>query len=172
MKQSIIDDIITDLRQIRSQNVTSKKDLRSVLGKLVYAAGLLIVMRPFMEPVWAAWDEDSPERHPNCVWSLQIGTETKLSITFFTGHGAAIVRFFSLDAYNRVGATVVIGTNASPWGLGGWLMVDGVIKEHFASPITPTDVTEFGFDIGCKKGQQVCEALAILVAADLWAEHW
>ena len=38
VKQSIIDDIITDLRQIRSQNVTSKKDVHSVLEKLSHAA--------------------------------------------------------------------------------------------------------------------------------------
>ena len=112
-----------------------------------------------------------PDRHPNYIWSLQIDTDTKWFLTFFTGHGATIERFFSLDAYNRVGTTVVIGTDASPWGLGGWLMVDGVIKEFFASPITPTDVTKFGFAIGCNKGQQVWEALAILVAVDLWAEH-
>ena len=55
VKQSIIDDIFTDLRKIRSQNVTSKKDLRSLLGKLAHAAGLLIVLRPLMEPTWAAW---------------------------------------------------------------------------------------------------------------------
>ena len=125
-----------------------------------------------MEPMWAAWAADSPERHPNCVCSLQTDTETKWPITFFTGHGATIERFFSLDAYSRVGTTVVIGTDASPWGLGGRLMVDGVIKEYFASPITPKDVTKFGFTIGCNKGQQVWEALAILVAVDLWAEYW
>ena len=51
-------------------------------------------------------------------------------------------------------------------------MVDGIIKEYSASPITPTDVTKFGFDTRCNMGQQVWEALAILVAVDLWVEHW
>ena len=129
-------------------------------------------MRPLVEPMWAAWAADSPGRHPNCVWSLQIDTETKWFTTLFTGHGATIERFFSLDAYNRGGATVVVGADASPWGLGGWLMVDVVIKEFYASPITPTDVPKFDFAIGCNKGQQVWEALAILVAVDLWGEQW
>ena len=54
VKQSIIDDIQYMLRHFTSINVVSKKELRSLIGKLNHAAGLLIVMRPFMDPQWAA----------------------------------------------------------------------------------------------------------------------
>ena len=77
-----------------------------------------------------------------------------------------------MDAYNRVGTVVDIGTDASPWGLGGWLSVNGVITQYFASPITADDETKYGHHIGDNKGQQVWEALAILVVVDLWASEW
>ena len=53
VKESIIFDIIDDLQRISRQNVISKKELLSLLGKINHAAGLLIVLRPFMEPMWA-----------------------------------------------------------------------------------------------------------------------
>ena len=48
----------------------------------------------------------------------------------------------------------------------------GVIAQYFASPITADDETKYGHHIGDNKGQQVWEALAILVAVDLWASEW
>ena len=69
VKQAIVDDILEDLKRIGSQNITSKKELRSLVGKLGHAAGLLIVMRPFLDPIWAAWAAPSPAGHPGCVWA-------------------------------------------------------------------------------------------------------
>ena len=54
IKQSIIDDICGDLKRIAVQNVVSKKELHSLIGKLGHCASLLIIMRPFLEPLWAA----------------------------------------------------------------------------------------------------------------------
>ena len=71
-----------------------------------------------------------------------------------------------------MGTEVAIGTDASPWGLGGWLSVDGEIVEYFTSPISEEDVAKFGYGIGDAAGQQLWEALAILVAVDLWASYW
>ena len=51
-------------------------------------------------------------------------------------------------------------------------MVDGTVTEYFASALTSADVEKFGHPIGCADGQQVWEALAILVAVDLWTKHW
>ena len=81
-------------------------------------------------------------------------------------------RYFSLDAYSRVGTVVAIGTDASPWGLGGWLAVDGDIIENFTSPISEEDVAKYGYAIGDAAGQQLWEALAILVAVEPWASYW
>ena len=92
--------------------------------------------------------------------------------TFFLGNGASVERFFSLDAFNRVGTVVEIGTDASPWGLGGWLSVNGVITQYFASPLTQDDSDKFKLPLADACGQQVWEALAILVAIVLWSDDW
>ena len=172
VKQAIIDDILIDLEKFRSQNVITKKDLHSLLGKLSHVSGLLVVMRPFMQPMWAAWGASSPEDKPGCIWARQIETETAWFRAFFEGKGASVERFFSLEAYNRVGTVVEIGTDASPWGLGGWLAIDGNTVEYFTSPISRLDVEKYGFAVGDNAGQQVWEALAILAAVDRWSQHW
>ena len=54
---------------------------------------------------------------------------------------------------DRVVAVIDIGTDASPWGLGGWLSVNGTITQYFASPITADDEAKYGHQIGDNKGQ-------------------
>ena len=172
VKQAIIDDVMTDLDTFSKKNVITKKELHSFLGKLSHISGLLLVMRPFLIPIWAAWGGPSPDDKPGCIWASQIATETEWLKAFFTGKGATVERFFSVDAYNRVGAVVAIGTDASPWGLGGWLAVDGEVRQYFTSPISAADIAKYGYAIGDAAGQQLWEALAILVAVDLWASYW
>ena len=48
IKQSIVEDICGDLERILSQNVVSKKELHSLIGKLGHCASLLIIMSPFL----------------------------------------------------------------------------------------------------------------------------
>ena len=93
VKQAIIDDILIDLEIFRSQNVISKKDLHSLLGKLSHVSGPLLVMRPFMQPMWKAWGSPSPEDKPGCVWNRQIETDTKWFRAFFNdkwGYGRKV----------------------------------------------------------------------------------
>ena len=71
-----------------------------------------------------------------------------------------------------MGTLVEIGTDASPWGLGGWLSIDGTITHYFSSRIDKFDVDKFKYQIGDANGQQLWEALAVLVAIDLWSEKW
>ena len=82
VKQSIIDDIQEMLVRFMSVNVVAKKELRSLIGKLNHAIGLLTVMRPVMDPLWAHWAAASPKRQPGCVWIKQVRTELNLSHTF------------------------------------------------------------------------------------------
>ena len=57
-------------------------------------------------------------------------------------------------------------------GLGGWLSIDGVITEYFASQLTQADSEKFGIPLADACGQQVWEALAMLTAIDLWFDKW
>ena len=65
-----------------------------------------------------------------------------------------------------------IGTDAPPWGLGGWLSIYGRITHYFACPITVEDVDKFKVPIGTADGQQLWGWLAVLVAFDAWSHHW
>ena len=125
-----------------------------------------------MDPLWAALTAPDPKDHPNCVWKKQIESSIQWFITFSKGNGTKLDRVFSLDAYNRVGTVIEMGTDASPWGIGGWLAVNGTITHYFASQLTNEDAKKFSCPLENADGQQVWEALAVLVAIDLWASHW
>ena len=56
--------------------------------------------------------------------------------------------------------------------MGGWLPIDGRIKEYFACPVSPEDVALYGLETGTSSGQQVWECLAVLIALDLWSGNW
>ncbi len=140
VKASIVDDVRADLKRFLKVNVISLKELHSLVGKLSYCAGLLITLRPFLQTLWAALYSDQPMGSPpSTVWTKQIAPTLQWIDTFFTGAVGGIERYFRLDAYLRQGPTIEIGTDASPWGLGGWLSRDGVITHFFASPITAED---------------------------------
>ena len=128
-------------------NVIPVKSLQSLLGKLNHAAGLLIVIRPFMEPMWAALTEQSQGRSsgapPNTVWRKQIASSLSWFTAFFKNQGSHLERFFRVDAYARTGTVVEIGTDASPWGMGGWITIDGGLKHYYDCPVTPEDVERY-----------------------------
>ena len=155
-------------------NLIPKKELRSLLGKLEHAAGLLIVLRPFLEPLWAALasDEKASGAPRGTIWRKQIRQSLIWCEALFLHRPTLIERRFTTEAYLRVGTYVEIGTDASPWGMGGWLQVDGKITEYFACKVTDEDLAMFGLGIGTAEGQQVWECLAVLVALDLWSTRW
>ena len=74
-----------------------------------------------------------------------------------------------MEAFLRTGTFIEIGTDASPWGMGGWLTIGGQFKHYFVWPISPEDFALFGVETGTAEGQQIWECLAVLVALDLWA---
>ena len=58
--------------------------------------------------------------------------------------------------------------DASPWGLGAILRINGGFVEYFSDDICAEDVLRFGHGIGDSKGQQTWECLVTLVALRLW----
>ena len=75
---------------------------------------------------------------------------------------------FQLVDYLRQGDEVVIGTDASPTRLGGWLMINGVITAFFSDAISTKDEEVCATTSGRHEDQQTWEFLAILVALRLW----
>ena len=118
--------------------------------------------------MWAAIHSSS-DGPPNTVWTKQVKHALTWFHAFFKGKTPGIVRHFSTTEFFRAGDIIELGTDASPWGLGGWITLNGVVFEHFSSPVTSHDTDLYKFDAGSHLGQQVWEALAILVALRLWA---
>ena len=88
--------------------------------------------------------------------------------SIFKSEGAQLERFFSLEAYSRRDDVIQIGTDASPYGMGGWITVNERVKRYFGCPISDHDVKTYGQQRGSCNGQQVWDCLAVLVALDLW----
>ena len=58
--------------------------------------------------------------------------------------------------------------DASPYGLGAWLEVDGHAQEFFSDRIHKSDLQILKVENVGSKAQQAAEALALLVAVRLW----
>jgi len=64
IKEPIVSEICDDLRRIMSGNVTTLKELHSLIGKLGHAASLLIIMRPFMDHCMQPYTAHLPPQQP------------------------------------------------------------------------------------------------------------
>ena len=91
---------------------------------------------------------------------------------FFSGSASGIQRRFDLSAYLRQGVAILIGTDASPYGLGGWISIDESILHHFYCPVSAEDQQVFQLKVGTSVGQQIWECLAMLVALRIWLPLW
>ena len=69
------------------------------------------------------------------------------------------------------GDVVEVGTDASPWGLGGWMSRNGRITHYYHCAVSAHDIDILGIESGSSESQQALEALAILVALKVWIQH-
>lgn len=172
-KESLLDDIWVELKEYSSPNIISIKALQYFAGKLNNVAILLVVLRTFLQPMWPSIYMHHSPMHlatlfgPSSCYSHCIGPTP-----FLQGTVGGIFRRSDLAACQRVGPRIEIGSDVSPFGLGGWISRDGSIFELFASPITPDDGCIFGIVSTDSKGQQLWECLARLVALRLWLPLW
>ena len=58
--------------------------------------------------------------------------------------------------------------DASPWGLGGSLIIDSRVYGYFGAGLTKHDERILSAKIGSDESQQIFESLVILVAMKLW----
>ena len=74
------------------------------------------------------------------------------------------IRKFHLADFLGHGDRIEVGTDASPWGLGGWLSINNVIVKYFYCAIHDYDRILYNLTEGACEGQQTLECLAVLVA--------
>ena len=106
------------------------------------------------------------------VWRKQIN-QTLIWISYFLAQSSnGLTREWFFSSYSADVSDLIFILDASPWGLGGVLVINSIIVAYFTSPLDNYDEQRFDNKIGQTTGQQTWEALCILVALRVWHEHW
>ena len=168
---------VKELRDLAEEallhNLVSKKWLKSFAGKASSFASILIFWRPFLRSIWTAIYAVTSDGTPrNCVWVKQFVVAVKWILAFLNGVQGNMVRVFDLDVYAGVGPFARMVFDASPWGAGGFLVVDGKFVSWFATKFDDVDEKAIGIRFGDSASQQAAEALAVLLGVRAWLPIW
>ena len=106
------------------------------------------------------------------VWRRQFQTTLDWLLYFLRACPGALKRIWRYEAFAADLTHIAFLLDASPWGLGGVLIIGGIPVAWFASPLTTHDEKIHGQAIGSDKGQQVWESLCVLVALKVYASQW
>ena len=117
---------------------------------------------PFLDQLWAAVS-GAPKKRTwaprGMVWTAQVRSSITWIIKFLTISDHALTWRWSFQEYSENLAKLAMTLDASPWGLGGVLQLNGRLISWFASPLTRHDERIHKRRIGFAKGQQVWECL-------------
>ena len=152
------------------RNYVRVKELRSFTGKITHIASLVILVRPFLAELYATLYSKAAKT--GFVWTRQM-THTLIWIAALLAEGNfCLERRFTLEAFQGIGTSVVMCLDASPWGLGGYLVEDDKIVAYFSVPIGKVEQRLLSIDVADCACQQTVEALAVLVALRCWKHRW
>lgn len=165
-------DILQLVRGLMAENVVPTKQVRTLAGKCTHIASLILVRKPFLDHLWAAIASGGGNAPKNCVWQKQILDSLVWLEAFLSLQKGSIRRVFSYEAYFGMSEAIEVTTDAWPFGIGGWLTINGQVVAYFLDKVTDQDVQILGRERGTCEGQQVWESLAVLVALRLWRSHW
>ena len=108
----------------------------------------------------------------NTIWTKQVEHSLTWLVSFLHESDAKLERRFDLDTYQGRGQEVVICLDASPWGLGGFLVENQRIQSWFSCGISEEEQAILRISIAESAAQQVVEALVVLVALRAWKCRW
>ena len=83
-------------------------------------------------------------------------------IAFMKGRAGVLTKTFDARIH-KARARIHMEFNASPWGYGGILLMDGIPIRYFAENISNEDLERFSITIGECTCQAVVENLAMLI---------
>jgi hypothetical protein len=155
-------------------NVLPRKEVRSFVGQCQHVANTISVWRPFLADIWAALCAEPSGAPANCLWLRQISTALHWLRAFLRRQKGSVKRVWTLAAYLGSASQVVITADASPFGTGAWLSINGRIVSWFSLPIFKVDaeVLRITESLGSCECQQTVECLALLQALRLWKTSW
>ena len=172
--KSRLDELADLSDEISSKNTVSLRVLRSYTGKCQSMASILVTWRPFVQMLYGAIHApQSPQLPEGLVYTRQVAQPVDWISTFLRGKKQDIIRVMDTDSHFRRGVRIDITTDASPWGIGAILAIDGRAVEYFTQPTTLDDAQALGIELTRdSKCQQAFEALTLLVALRQWRYHW
>ena len=106
------------------------------------------------------------------MWTKQVINSLSWIAAFLALKHGPLIREWHANYFTQEGARICFVLDASPWGLGGILYVDGWPVGFFTSALTQDDVRIHEYKLGDSRGQQTWECLAVLVALRLWKSVW
>ena len=148
--------------------------LRTLAGRATCISSLLHVWRPFVSMLWGPIYNTRSRCpfDPLKVWRTAVDVPLRWMNAFLIGAAGSLSRIYRLSSYLQEGDRVTIVTDASPLGIGAFLIINGIIKEYAFGPLTKRDEDILRVKRGGSEGQQAWEGLAILAALRLWSWVW
>eukprot|EP00435_Cladocopium_sp_Y103_P047858 s2395_g14.t1 len=160
------------LEKMLQSNVVAKKTMRTVIGKAMSIASVLFCWRPFIQELYTALYVKDSCAPKECIWTKQVRHTILWLLTFLRDEMAGIRRVYTVRSFQNQLPMVTITWDASPFGMGATLQLDGVFMEYFAIKIDPEDEQTLEVPAGRHEGQQTWEALAGLVSLRHWKDSW
>jgi len=159
--------------RILSSNVVSCKLLRSYVGKAMNIATVIHTRRPFLQQLYAAIKTEGEGEAPRgCVWTKQVDTPVRWILAFVHQLRSHLVRRWDVATFANKGAKVTVMWDASPFGFGAVLIVNGNILEYLFDTPQTSETELLSLQVGNSESQQAMESLAGLVALRTWKPHW
>ena len=166
MDAMFVSELLRDIENLIDDKTIPTTKLRRIAGKAEWAAGLVPYLRAMVSPLWAALT-DTPA---GTVGTSRVAHALRWLVAFFRRSKGTVVRQFRHGAVYAT-RSLTIDVDASPWGYGGVLYLDGRPVEYFAEGISDEDVCRFKIVIGSPRDQALLETLALLIAVRLWKGH-
>ena len=192
IKSSFMQDLYQDTVKLLKRNFISIRTLRSYTGRANHVANLLFGWRPFLDSLWAAVSGDVQrfrvdkkkfnrsgkqrtkftKAPKGLIWTKQVASSLLWIKRFLAEEHGPLSRSWCYDDFFGEHSEMTFYIDASPWGLGGILIQNGIMTHYFFSALTSIDEKIHGRKIGDSAGQQTWECLAILVALTIWQTAW
>ena len=165
-----VSELLEKVRTYSTKTMIGRKQLQSLAGALSFAAGIVPLMRPFLNALWAALaTNDGSERTRNLVHVRRIAVALQWIEALLGNEPADFVRV--VRAIKHPTKAIII-TDASTYGMGAVLLVDGIPKEFFTTPIPFEFIKTTGAVPGEPKFMALWEALCLLLAARTWLTRY
>ena len=153
-------------------------DVRKFAGRCSWAGGFVPGMNAMIAPLWAAISDcikatksKSGGARPCMVPVVRITLALRWIIAFCRGRAGTLTRTFD-SRIHRATARLHMEFDASPWGLGGVLFIDGLPSRFYAQDIQQEDLEKFEIIVGDCACQAIVENLAILIGVRMWLPLW